>query len=606
MSSRWQGRAGAIPVSAVGSLGGALIAVHVLLTAWRLKSAWWWQDDLILLSRASDRSLLDLLLSNYNGHLVPGTWVVAWLADVTSTYNWGWAIGSTCALVLLVDAALLALLVRLFGDRLAVQVPLVMWISAGSMMTPTMWWAAAMQWLPVTGSLLLALYHHIEYWRTQRTRSAVGAVLAVVFGLAFFEKAALIVGVLFLFTLLYGVDGSLLTRFRAILGRAPDYWGAHLVLVVAYAAVYLPTAHGASKASYAVSDLAGLAHQFTLNHLLPSVFGGPLEWFGPYSTLPTAPTWFRIMSWTLTVGILFGSLLRRRGAWKAWLLLLVFTVITLALLAATRLGFYGEVIGLDGRYSSDVVAVTVVCFTLAWIPTQERSGDERVIVIPATTATQYRCRSRRRLATQAVVAVGVVTVLIAGIVSATRYAANWTPSPTRAYMETLQQELRTHPEIPLFDQLAPDQILQPAFGDDRRLSVILRPSGLRPRLQSWQTDLHLVDDAGHIRPGQLTAAPVSATTQPRCTNNAAPLRITLDDTPRPLSIWTMKFAYAVSKATTVTVTLGLGNVQVPLQQGVHTVFVQSAGNGDTITFAAPPDSGFCISTLSIGTATPVQ
>ena len=392
---RWRAATNALS-DGVRPLAWLLVLAHLLVTAWRLRAAWWWQDDLVLLSRAADRSLFDLLFSNYNGHLIPGTWAVAWLVDATSSYGWGWAIVSICALVLVVDVVFMAVLVRLFGARPAVLVPLTMWVSAGSMMTPTLWWAAAMQWLPVTASLLLALFHHVQYWRSQRTRSAAGAVLSVAFGLAFFEKAVLIVGVLFVFTVLYGVSGSLPQRLRAALSRAPDYWGGHLVLVVTYAVIYLPAAQGAGKASYSVSDLAGLARQFTLNLVLPSVFGGPLEWFGQYSSLPAAPIWFRVTSWTLTAVIVLGSLWWRRGAWRAWVFLLTFTAITLTLLGLTRLGFLGEVIGLDGRYSADVVAVTILCFALAWLPVQQPPADDGMIILPATRE-QHRRRDRQQL-----------------------------------------------------------------------------------------------------------------------------------------------------------------------------------------------------------------
>lgn len=597
-------RPGRVPVQdATGWVRPAavlLVLGHVLLTGWRLRSTWWWQDDLVLLGRASGRPLGDLLLSDYNGHLVPGTWLVAWLVDATSGYGWGWAVGSVALLVLAVDAALLALLVRLFGYRPEVLLPLVMWVSAGSVMTPTLWWAAAMQWLPVTASLLLAWFHHVGYWRTRRTRSAAGSVLAVALGLAFFEKAALVVLVLFGFSVLYGVSGSLPQRLREAAGRVPEYWAAHLVLVVAYAVVYLPATAGASKASYAPGDLAGLVRQFVLNQVLPSLFGGPLEWFGDYSTLPASPLWFRALSWGLTAAVVVATLRLRPGAWRAWVLLLGFTSVTLALLAVTRLGFFGDVIGLDGRYGTDVVAVAVVCSALAWIPLRQ-APEDGIVVIPATTAEQYDRRGRRRSRAGAAGAVAAVAVLVTGAVSAARYVDHWSPSPTRDYLETLQQEVRSHPGTVLFDQQAPARIMETSFGRDSRLSTLLRPSGLRPELRSWQTDLHVVDDTGRIRPARLVGRTAPNTTRPRCAPPGSPLQVAVGGSPLPLATWTLQFGYAANRTTRVTVALGLGSTEITLEPGLHTLFVQTDGNGDTVVLTAPPDTGLCVTNLVVGT-----
>ena len=54
------------------------------------------------------------------------------------------------------------------------------------------WWAVGTQSVPIQLALAMAVDQHVRYIRTGRIRNAVFAALWVLFGLAFFEKAAAI------------------------------------------------------------------------------------------------------------------------------------------------------------------------------------------------------------------------------------------------------------------------------------------------------------------------------------------------------------------------------------------------------------------------------
>jgi hypothetical protein len=575
-----------------------LVLVHALLTAWRLRTSWWWQDDLVILSRAYGKPLGDLLLSSMNGHVIPGTWLVAWWVNTQDPYAWRWAAGSIWVVVVAVDLALVALLVRLFGARPAALVPLAAYVSSGALLGSTLWWAAAVEWLPVTLSLLLALYFHVGYWRRRRVRDAVGAVLAVVLGLAFMEKAVLVGGALFAFAVLYGADGSLRQRLRTTWGTASRYWTAHLVVAAGYTAFYLSSAEGSGKADTSSSGLLALTRHVVLDTVVPSLFGGPLEWAGRNSgQVPDAPAWFRLTTGLLFAAAVLGSLRRRRGAWRAWVLLLGFTGVTVALLAVSRSGLIGPTIGLDPRYSTDIIAMAVVCVALAWLPTVDEPGAPG----DGTGAATRDVPRYRQAAVGTAATAFVVAVLVAGVVSGNRYVGNWAENPTRAYLLTLQQEIASQP-VALFDQHAPEQVLEPWFGEERRLSALLRPTGLTPTFRSWQTDLHVVDDTGRIRKATLPGRPASSTTEPLCAPPGQPIRVRLDTPAEPLSTWTMQFGYVVDGATTLQVELGVGSTVIPLEKGLHIVFVQLDGNGDSVVLTPPPDAtGMCVNNFVLGT-----
>src|SRR5690349_3963244 len=101
----------------------ALAAVHGVLTWSRLASSWFWQDDLNILGYVADRPLHAQLLFDYNGHLQPGTWVLAWLSQTIAPLNWAFAGGVVLVLVVATDLALLAALVRMFGRRRGILLP---------------------------------------------------------------------------------------------------------------------------------------------------------------------------------------------------------------------------------------------------------------------------------------------------------------------------------------------------------------------------------------------------------------------------------------------------------------------------------------------------
>src|SRR3954447_12169145 len=64
-----------------------LIAVHTVATVLRLRGAWWWQDDFNMLDLTADQPLTPgLLLRDYNGHLQPASWLMAWTVTHLSPY----------------------------------------------------------------------------------------------------------------------------------------------------------------------------------------------------------------------------------------------------------------------------------------------------------------------------------------------------------------------------------------------------------------------------------------------------------------------------------------------------------------------------------------
>jgi hypothetical protein len=364
-------------------IGAVIIAIHGLLTWWRLSRSWFWQDDFNMLATAADRPLGSLLFSDYNGHLVPGSWLVAWVSDHVAAMSWAPVGAFLLLLVVATDVALLAALVRLFGRRLSILVPFTLFCTTTLTLSATVWWAAAMQWMPTTLGLALAVYFFAGYAERPNPRDLWGSLGAVALGLFFFEKAVAIPAVLALLAVLYFAPGPLWKRPWRAFRRYVVFWAAHLVLAAGYLWLYLTRADPEAVTSVQTQpgDYAELARNMILGTFVPGMVGGPLDWFAtPDSSLAswsTPPTWLEWASWALALVVVVGSCVLVRGAWRAWALLGIFLAFSVALVARARLGVVGPFIGRDHRYLTDAALLGALCLALAVIPL--RDGLDRAM-----------------------------------------------------------------------------------------------------------------------------------------------------------------------------------------------------------------------------------
>ena len=195
-----------------------------------------------------------------------------------------------------------------------------------------------------------------------------------------------------------------------------------------------------------------------------------------------------------------GLLLWRGGRARRWGLavLVGYVAADLALLLAGRAGF-GQVIGLDPRYSSDTLHAAVLCVALclrgaSW-PAPDRKRV-RVLVV-GRPASASRTASPRR--------------------SVRRCSCRTSRTPTTATSSTnLRDDLAADPTQVIVDDLAPEELLLPLVGDDSRYSASsgrcpsCPPSTSRRRASGWW-----VRTGGSIRSSwraRCRASPVRTTT----------------------------------------------------------------------------------------------
>jgi hypothetical protein len=603
-------------------IGLALIALHLVLTAVRLGRSWWWQDDLYLFGLVADRDLTPgLLFGDYNGHLQPGTWLMAWLVTHLAPFAWWPAVLTQLVLVAAIDLTLLALLRRMFGPRPAILLPLAMFCASSLTLSAILWWAAGMQWLPTTLCLALCLYFHVGFLTTGDRRQAIGAIASLVGGLLFFEKALTALAVLAFVTLAYDTTGPWLRRPVRAFVRHRVYWGAFTLLAVGYLVLWVSRTTVTSLPARDGGEVLELVRETVLHNYLPGLFGGPLSWGTAPGSLTTWPTPSTAVVWAGAVlGAVFvlgslwagraarasgGRFLGVRNPMAAWVLLASFLGLAIGLVARTRLGFFGPIIGRDPRYVTDAALLGPLCLALAWLPLRVMAAS-----VPDATAGGGEARSSRwrgRLLGAGTAFVLVVTGC--GVVSGERFLRNSSLNPGADFFTNLRGDLAAAPEpVAVFDQAVPNTMMMPAFGKGAMLSHVTKPLSERPRFVTWAPAVKVVDDRGHLRD-----AKVSGVTAPGTPVVCGGPRVVRRLPAAPIAwAWKAEIAYTANRETAALVTLDDGRpgaraVPVRLSAGVHKLYVSLVGGGNRFMLSGlQPGTVVCLGKVSVGRISPAR
>jgi hypothetical protein len=455
------------------------------------------QDDFILTYRAAHAEPYDLgyLFQDYSGHLQPGAFLLAWIVTTIAPLN------HTVAVLplIVVHAVTLWLawrvLVRLFGTRWSILLPYAIFAASPVILFPSLWWAYGMQIVPLLLAMFAGLLAHLRYLDEGRPSYAVAAVAWTVFGLAFYEKAALIPAVLFGVTVLLAPRGELAPIVWA-LRRHRWLWGAYAVLVAGFAVLYLSLT--ASQASEPVTSrtIVEFAGRSIVDNLLPGMFGGPFTDPGGGAAWQTPPPVVRMVALLIAVALIAVSAVRsRRAALLPWLFLLAYLAVDLTLVATTRLGVVGPAVATDPRYLADVVPVAVLCATFAFLPREEHGRPEQ---------------AQTRLAVLA----AVVLIVAGSMVSFLRLAPALQFHNARDYVDKARAALEERPGISLYDGEVPGDIMISWFIDDASASRVVGLVPEDPRFDRPAEELYQLDRTGEPQPVRKLRTTVTAVPGP--------------------------------------------------------------------------------------------
>ncbi len=586
----------------------ALIAAQVGLNSFVLNRGFFQQDDFIIGGLAAKPFSLHLLFQNYFGHLMPGVFALAWGPVHAGGYDWGLWAGTLVLLQALTGLALLRALRTLCGNRMLLLIPLGLFLFTPMTMADLTWWSVGIQSVPIQLALAMAVDQHVRYIRSGRILNAVFAALWVLFGLAFFEKAAAIPVLLFALTSAYLVPASWPEAMLITLRRHWIAWSIYGVTIIAEIVIYLSGLRSSPIRLPLASSAVTFGWHLLLNTFVPAAFGGPWRW-APTAGAPSgwvlyafaaAPAALAVLSWALATLVVMASLWYRRRAWPAWIILLGWLVVVdIVPVVLGRLAAYGTPLATQTGYVADAAPVLAICLAIAFLPLR---GE----------ADAYRAAPPHGPPVTALTSALAVLFITGSVWSAVSYRDQLQPQNTRSYLATASAALSAVPaSTAIYPTAIPSQMASPLFG---RLSWL--QNALAP-LANQVADQHFrwtSTPTGRVSPfmifdaqGRLHQAAVQGphsfpfSHKASCVLTAGGMRLPLSGNVYPLP-FLMQIGYYSARPVTLAVTFGGHQYQITLpasELAYAYLPVQGPGNGVVLT-PVTPDPKICVGTVTIG------
>ena len=566
---------------------GVLVVATFALRLWSVSRWSWNTDDWIYLHDASVESFLPYVLQSYNGHFMPGQFVLVWVLNALAPLD-----HTVVAVVTALWAALLAglwafALRDLWGTGVVTWAVLLLVTLSPLMVHPTMWWAAALQTLSLQTCFAACLYFAARILRTGGAEGVVGLLVSYGVGLLMWEKV-LFLALPLAVVLLHATPGPLraaIAHHRRVLVWIAGLSAAYLLVFLVAVRLSGPATENAVTVdvSRSAGESAGFFYDLWADLLAPGLLGGP------WNTLPT-PEDFASTPGTPVSLVVLGALLALAG-WLLWRDRRAWLPLTAAVLYAAAT--WGTIL-FSSRF--DIVS---------W----HRLGYERyaidafvvLVVLLGSAASGRRIAAPRWLGP---VAVGVLatSLVTASVLAVVRFGE----SPASPWLANL--EAGVGEPVALMDRAAPDEVMPVSFwGDRANLSYLLAPWD-DVAFDGPAAELRVVDDAGRVLPGSFApAASAEPGPVPDCgyaVEVGAAQTVDLEPDLFDLA-WVLKVDAFSGDAGTLLVRVDDDELAVPVPAGLSSSQVVFTGTVDEVELEMAEGSGTaCVTDVAVGTLTP--
>jgi hypothetical protein len=510
---RWMARL-ANPVLLTGTL---LVVISMALRVPILRSAYFVEDDFLFVGDAYEHDLtFNFLFRIHKGHLMPGALGLTWVESRLAAYDWLLVASVTFLLQALVSVLLFRLLWSMFGPRAGILPPLAVYLFCPLTIPAFSWWSAALNAVPLQLAIVLALSAQLRHARGEGTGHAWKALGWVVFGMAFSTKGVFLPLLLFALTTAFlrterqEEEPGWLTSMARELREHWRLWAVHVLLMGGYTALYLSrlyTAPGEGAATPKAGVAADLLGTLLGRTLPTGVVGGPLSWGPVPSTggMAAPSTLLVVAAWAVLAVLVAVSLLYRRRAARAWIIVAVYLVLVDAIPTVIARGTALGLVGAETRYVADAVVVFAVCLGIGLLPLRDEPDAYRRAV-PAGTVVPL------------VAGLTAGAYLTMSVVSIENFRQTLSGDHVRDYLGNVRTALDKAPaDTVIFSRAVPDSIVLPWNGN-RRLShhllAPLAPPALRARMHVPEPSDHAMvfDDKGRLVP--VSVAPAFAQVPP--------------------------------------------------------------------------------------------
>jgi hypothetical protein len=580
--------------------GGLVVLAATGFRVWGLHGAWFFFDDFYFMQLALSHDLTpSYLFEPYNGHLMPASTLLCWINARLDPLNF--ALPATEMVVLFAGVGLgtLRLLVRLFGPRRAILVPLVTFLFSPALLPASTWWAAGVNQLPMLLATVMGLDAFVEHLQGRSRGSLVRSLLWVALGLAFVERSALAFLLFWLVALMYFCAGTLPERCTWLWQHHRAAVVSHALFLVAYLAVYVPWALNFDARTVTHRPLFGVVRDMVATAFASGAVGGPLSWRVSDVTQNEAHPnqGVLLLGWTVLGVLVVASARTRRRGLRAWLLPASLLLANAGLVATSRAIYFGPQIALDYRFQTEAALALALAVGLAFLPVV--GARECSEPVPSAWAVDRPSTA----------VVACVTFVVLATVSTHRFPLrNLTVTSPRAYYDHVEGSAKAHPDTQLMDLPTPAWLWAPLAFPTNTYSHMFLPidHGLRIR-EVTTDDASVVDDRGEFRP--LAFDPVRhqvSRTGRRCFGHTWPgtSRWRLDGPVIGIG-WFLRIGYDAPVETGATVTVSGQDTRVRLREGSHVVLMPAIGAYDSVDLeTAAASEPVCLRSLEVGTVTP--
>ncbi|WP_080791715.1 hypothetical protein [Corynebacterium pacaense] len=529
-------------------------------------SGWFYWDDLLLIARSREYShpSPEFLLTPHDGHLMPGSWLLIWILAATTT---GFSWPAAAFLNTLLNAAAVSAVATAavtIARRHAWWITLIYVLSPLVLPTAT-WTAAAINSLPLHAGIALMLRHGWLTLTTTRRRDPIIVASTVLVAALFSERILFAAPVAFLLVIAWvRARGLPVRRLRAL---AAATWIPVVSVGAAYALIVGDPRHTAEITAPGVAEI--LIRGYT-HGVLPVLAGGPVLWErwdpGPPFAGPTPI--LTVLGAIVAVALLVRAARCTSGrGWAVGALLLCLAYPVLPFLAIAL-----------ARTSADTSVEIVQTL---------RHFGEVAVLLALTIGVPISPNSPRepgRLRHAGIAALGIwCAIAVAGNVT---YLQVWHPQPARGYFTHLSSELATRDQ-PILNQAVPLEVLTPVTHPYNQLDHLIGA----PQVESWTGEPVIVDATGTLRPATLMILRGYAGT---CIEGRTTIEL---DGPLLDREWVVHVNYLAEHSGEFELALDAGAVTVPVDEGLHQVYVQVSGGGEAITITG---DGLCLGRGEVG------
>jgi hypothetical protein len=581
--------------------GLVLVAAATAFRWWQVQGTWFFYDDLYFVQRALEESLSwSYLVKPYNGHLMPAGALLTWVNAQIDPMSYGWPAAEIVFFFAVAGIGMLRLLLRLFGARWAVLVPLTAFLFSPILIPATIWWAAAVNQGPMLIAIIFALTSFVAYLRAPRWPALTATFAWMAVGLLFVERTLVGFPMLWLVALLYFTAGPLPDRLRELWRRYRAAVVVQVAVVAVYLALYVPFALNFDAGSVRSRPLFGVLRDLAGVAFPVGVTGGPLHWqvSGVTQSEAHPSQLLLVLSWAVLGTIVLASAMTRRHGLRAWLIPLASLLANVALISVSRAIYFGSEIALDYRFQTESALAVALALGLAFLPVPgaRQSAEPRPATWGITTPTW------------AVVSAAVfLTISVAS--TADYPLRHLTTTSPESYYRNVEDGLRADPGVELLNRTTPDWLWAPlAYPTNTYLHMFRMVTADVPASSTVTDGGTIVDDTGRFRsiafdPARAQLEHVGAD---GCFGKAtdATSRWRLDG-PVLGPDWYLQMRYDAPVAADATISVGDRDVHVHLEAGRHMLVTAAPGSYSTIGVLLEDGApGVCLERIEIGSVSP--